>query len=155
MDQRLRGLERMSRRVVSAVLFAGLLIGGAVLRPEEPVTGTVKEASFPFSRMRRAGGPPLEQAAALPLQQRHARWTGMRTLTDEQIHELAQHVVDEIRERGPFLSLAEFVNRQPQSDDDKALKGMLQAAIDETGSINGSFAADSKINAVADMAPDG
>ena len=121
----------------------------------EPVTGTVKEASFPFSRMRRAGGPPLEQAAALPLQQRHARWTGMRTLTDEQIHELAQHVVDEIRERGPFLSLAEFVNRQPQSDDDKALKGMLQAAIDETGSINGSFAADSKINAVADMAPDG
>ncbi|MDT0180378.1 AarF/UbiB family protein [Microbacterium sp. ARD31] len=45
LDQRLRGLERMSRRVVSAVLFAGLLIGGAVLRPEEPVTGTVLMAA--------------------------------------------------------------------------------------------------------------
>lgn len=40
LDTRLRGLEVLARRVVSAVLFAGLLIAGAVLRPDDPVAGT-------------------------------------------------------------------------------------------------------------------
>ncbi|MCP2636447.1 AarF/UbiB family protein [Microbacterium sp. HD4P20] len=39
LDQRARRLERLARRAVSAVLFAGLFIGGAVLRPEDPVWG--------------------------------------------------------------------------------------------------------------------
>lgn len=41
LDQRIRGLERTGRRVISAVLFAGLLIGGTVLRADEQVLGTV------------------------------------------------------------------------------------------------------------------
>lgn len=41
LDRRVARLERMVRRVVSAVLFAGLFIGGAVLRPDDPVFGTV------------------------------------------------------------------------------------------------------------------
>jgi predicted unusual protein kinase regulating ubiquinone biosynthesis (AarF/ABC1/UbiB family) len=45
LDARLRGLERLGRRVLSAVLFAGLLIGGAVLRPDEPVLGGVLMAA--------------------------------------------------------------------------------------------------------------
>jgi hypothetical protein len=40
LDQRIRGLERTGRRVISAVLFAGLLIGGTVLRADEQVFGT-------------------------------------------------------------------------------------------------------------------
>ena len=119
-----------------------------------PVAGIKQQAAFPFSRMRRANGPPVEEAPGLLQQQRHARWTGMRTLTEDQIRELAQHVVEEIKERGPFLSLAEFVNRQPQGDSEKALKGILQAAIDETESINAGFRDDSEMNAVADMAAD-
>ncbi|MDZ8172584.1 ABC1 kinase family protein [Microbacterium xanthum] len=39
LDARVRGLETLARRVVSAVLFAGLLIAGAVLRPEDAVIG--------------------------------------------------------------------------------------------------------------------
>ncbi|MHC2999390.1 ABC1 kinase family protein [Microbacterium sp. HJ5] len=38
-EQRMRALERVARRIVSAVIFAGLFIGGAVLRPDEPVAG--------------------------------------------------------------------------------------------------------------------
>ena len=79
----------------------------------------------------------------------------MRTLSEDQIQELAQHVVEQIKERGPFLSLAEFVNRRPENDRDMALKGLLQAAIDETATINERFEADSRINAAADMAADG
>ena len=41
LDRWLKRLERMGRRVVSAVLFAGLLISGAVLRAEDLTIGTV------------------------------------------------------------------------------------------------------------------
>ncbi|MGA7149229.1 MAG: AarF/UbiB family protein [Microbacterium sp.] len=41
LDQRIRRLERVARRIVSAILFAGLLVAGVVLRPDEPVLGTV------------------------------------------------------------------------------------------------------------------
>nr|WP_274636601.1 AarF/UbiB family protein [Microbacterium bovistercoris] len=40
-DRRMRRLERAARRVVSAVLFAGLLIGGILLRPSDDVLGIV------------------------------------------------------------------------------------------------------------------
>ena len=37
----MKSLERDARRAVSAVLFDGLFIGGAVLRADEAVFGTV------------------------------------------------------------------------------------------------------------------
>lgn len=40
-ERRLRDLERMVRRVVSAVLFTGLLIGGILLQAEQAAFGTV------------------------------------------------------------------------------------------------------------------
>ncbi|MDR6690930.1 putative unusual protein kinase regulating ubiquinone biosynthesis (AarF/ABC1/UbiB family) [Microbacterium sp. 1154] len=40
-ERRLRDLERMIRRVVSAVLFTGLLIGGILLQAEQAVLGTI------------------------------------------------------------------------------------------------------------------
>ncbi|MDF2573151.1 MAG: transporter [Agromyces sp.] len=41
LDERLRRLERTGRRVISAILFAGLLIGGILLRPADLIFGTV------------------------------------------------------------------------------------------------------------------
>ena len=41
LERRLAGLERTTRRVVSAVLFAALFIGGVVLRGQDAVFGTV------------------------------------------------------------------------------------------------------------------
>lgn len=131
-----------------SVDYSQLVNGGTT-----PSKGTVSEASFPFSRMRRATGPAVEPVS-FPLD-RHARWNGMRTLSADEIRELARHVVEEIKERGPFLSLAEFVNRRPENDKDLAVKGLLQAAIDKTTTINERFKKDSKINAVSDMTPDG
>ncbi|MGJ8653093.1 MAG: hypothetical protein ACSHX8_07455 [Opitutaceae bacterium] len=58
-------------------------------------------------------------------------WHGFRTLTDQEIETLATNLVDEVIERGPFLSMAEFVNRRVSSDD-FGLKGVLQAAIDDS-----------------------
>ena len=47
------------------------------------------------------------------------------------VAELARSIVAEIRKRGPFLSLADFINRPlTPSDDIRGVKGALQAGID-------------------------
>ncbi len=58
-----------------------------------------------------------------------SEYTGFRSLTDEQINDLAAKVVEQVRLRGPFLSLSEFVNRQLSSNEDLALAGAIQTAI--------------------------
>jgi hypothetical protein len=59
-------------------------------------------------------------------------WLGFRSLTDTQVEELARKLVLQVRKRGPFLSLGEFVNRRIENSN-LGLKGAVQAAIDEAG----------------------
>lgn len=63
-------------------------------------------------------------------------WIGLRDLDDTQLDRLAREMVMQVRKRGPFLSMAEFVNRRlssPGSDDlELGLAGALQAALDRT-----------------------
>ena len=72
----------------------------------------------------------------VPAGEANDNWQGFRTLSDEEITTLATSLVTEVRSRGPFLSLAEFINRRV-SNDQLGLKGALQAAIDNS-SLNES-----------------
>ena len=68
------------------------------------------------------------------------QWRGFRSLSDEQIEELAKAIVKQVRKRGPFLSIADFVNRRPGSDKELAISGALQSALDDTSvSINEAY----------------
>jgi type II secretory pathway pseudopilin PulG len=58
-----------------------------------------------------------------------SEYTGFRTMTDAQLDELAEKIVEQIRARGPFLSLSEFINRQLSRDDDLSIAGALQVAL--------------------------
>ena len=58
-----------------------------------------------------------------------SEFSGFKNLTDEQIEDLAEKIVEQVRLRGPFLSLSEFVNRQLSSDDNLAMAGAVQSAI--------------------------
>jgi hypothetical protein len=58
------------------------------------------------------------------------QWQGRRTLTEEEIEGLARAIVKEVRKRGPFLSLADFVNRRVGSDKALAKSGAIQSALD-------------------------
>lgn len=62
----------------------------------------------------------------------NSTWDGTRVLTDEEIDRLARAIVEEVHERGPFLSLADFVNRRLASDF-TGEKGTLEAAIERAG----------------------
>ena len=69
------------------------------------------------------------------------QWKAGRELTDEEIEQLATAMVKQIKLRGPFLSLSEFVNRRlDDSNLPFSLKGALQAALDdEDVAINANF----------------
>lgn len=58
------------------------------------------------------------------------QWVGRRELDEGEIDQLARAIVKEVRKRGPFLSLADFINRRPGSDRDLARAGAVQAALD-------------------------
>jgi hypothetical protein len=58
------------------------------------------------------------------------QWQGRRRLTDDEIDGLAKAIVKEVRKRGPFLSLADFVNRRVGTNKDLAKSGAIQSALD-------------------------
>ncbi len=62
-----------------------------------------------------------------------AAWGEVRMLEPESIRELAKQMVKQVRKRGPFLNMSDFINRRlDKAGSNEALKGALQAAIDET-----------------------
>lgn len=85
---------------------------------------------------------PLEGPGAGDRTSREAN-AGYRNLSDAQIRTLAARLVEEVRLRGPFLSLADFVNRRLESGYVRptvgsgsvpaSFSGALQAAIDRAG----------------------
>lgn len=66
-------------------------------------------------------------------------WRWFRSLNESDIQELAENIVEEVRLRGPFMSMADFVNRRLNSKREYAYSGTLQAAIDKTSRINKSL----------------
>jgi len=62
-------------------------------------------------------------------------WGGVRALSDAELDQLAEQIVLQVKERGPFLSMSDFLNRRLVDDMPLGLYGALQAAIEAT-SIN-------------------
>ncbi|WPJ97109.1 hypothetical protein SH580_05235 [Coraliomargarita algicola] len=108
--------------------FYGLPVGGEsdsdshspILRVRDPLEGPVDNSSTDVT-------DDFESYA------------GYRRLSDAQIEELAERIVEEVKLRGPFGSMAEFINRMPERDgrysedsDAFRLRGTLAAAIAKT-----------------------
>ena len=71
-------------------------------------------------------------------------WDCYRELTPAEVDRLAEEIVAEVRLRGPFLSLADFVNRRLK-EDETGLMGPLDAAIRRAG-LNATLTNAYKLN---------
>ncbi|MGA0333859.1 MAG: hypothetical protein ACO3NW_07880, partial [Kiritimatiellia bacterium] len=66
-------------------------------------------------------------------------WQGWRKLSAAELDALAEEIVQEVKARGPFRSMADFVNRTPSSPTlAHRRKGALQAALDRTVNRQGT-----------------
>lgn len=66
-------------------------------------------------------------------------WGEVRRLDEVGIRQLAKQIVAQVRLRGPFLSMSDFINRRlDASNPQLSLKGALQSAIDQSG-LNRDF----------------
>ena len=98
------------------------------------------ETDYAFSRTSVAGDREAGEAPEVAGEYAETtEFTGYRVFTDEMLDFLAEKIVGQIRLRGPFLSLSEFVNRQLSSDTDLALGGAIQTALN-------ALSADSSLN---------
>jgi hypothetical protein len=81
---------------------------------------------------------PAATSAADGAELKDGYWLGPREYSSYQLQALAENIVKQVRLRGPFLSMAEFVNRRLDTDE-TAQRGALQQAIDDAN-INSAFA---------------
>lgn len=106
----------------------------AILSSSRNLAINVQDSSTPRS----VAGTAYSRTA-IPFDRDDDKWHGYRSITDAQIDSIAREIVNQVRSRGPFLNLADFVNRRlvPASHPTQK-KGALQAAIDASG-VNSSF----------------
>lgn len=90
-------------------------LGGLKGMEREALSGGAISGDHPFARFYKPTNADLD-------------WGGGLALSDEQIETLAKHVTDVIKERGPFLSVADFVNRR-LANDPTSQRGALDEAL--------------------------
>jgi hypothetical protein len=100
------------------------------------------ESPYPRSSYTVNDATVLDTAATTDAGMTAAAYDGYRFLTTAQINSLATQIVLQVRRRGPFVSLADFVNRALTSGSvagvDNRMKGALAQAIEDAG-INSAF----------------
>lgn len=111
------------------------LLGSGNQLAFNPVSGDSADAlDSPFSR---TGFPQAGSGSSTS-----ERISGFRELADSELQALAEAIVSEVKRRGPFLSIADFVNRRLQPGNAReALFATIEAAIREAG-INATLASE-------------
>ena len=93
------------------------------------VGGGEDGGNAPFPRLRR----PVFGRNSSDVSSKEKLWSSYRALEKDEIKLLAEKIVDEVRKRGPFLSMSDFVNRRLGASGELTNSGAIQAALDKSG----------------------
>lgn len=104
-----------------------------------------KASGTPLLRIRRPVG-----AANGALDPKEKLWKSYRSLNADEIQKLAEEIVAEVKTRGPFLSMSEFVNRRLGASGELTNKGAIQAALDRSD-VNAIMESNARAVAPADV----
>lgn len=121
-----------------------------VIRQDE-TEDAPSDHSSAFTRIDHPHGGPVDISAGAYTNEKES-YLGYRSLSPVEIQLLAEKIVEEVKLRGPFSCVAEFINRMPNQDpptDGRSqeslnafrLRGALSAAI-EKAAINSGFKGD-------------
>jgi hypothetical protein len=129
---RVEGMFNVNSTSVEAwrVLLASLLGEDIITRDE---SGKLTRTAVPGDAPVAGSMAPADEVAdgkGLVSVRDPAQWVGRRVLNEDEITLLAEAIVREVRMRGPFLSLADFVNRRVSSDPKLSRAGAIQNALD-------------------------
>ncbi len=92
------------------------------LKPVNSGESRISRFRLPVSNSEEYGGEPKD-----------GYWMGPREYSEAELQTLAEKIVEQVRTRGPFLSLSEFVNRRlGPANDEMSQRGALQQAIDNS-----------------------
>lgn len=122
-------LSGMTKTEVPTLMESG---GGWAIKPSMPVDGAVSRFSTA------SDGKPGESSSSGLFPEAND-FAGHHALTEDQIDLLAREIVEQVRRRGPFLSLSEFVNRRLGGDDELSLCGAVQAALNKLAQAPGAL----------------
>ncbi len=96
--------------------------------------GTFKKVSkIPVLRFSSIIGNALGGFGSAPGGDEGNGWRWYCELDESDIEKLAEEIVKQVRERGPFMSLSDFVNRRLTTEGEAGSAGALQLAIDKSG----------------------
>jgi Tfp pilus assembly protein PilX len=109
-----------------------------MLTASTTLAGAVNSSDLAVSRFAPMIGDEIADDPAITSISGQERWAEHRRLTPDQIMRLAGNVVAEVKARGPFQSVAEFVNRQLVNTAATGSSGALQNAI-ENSALNADF----------------
>lgn len=122
--------------VADVVQADGTIVSADIANPESPILRV---------------DAPVGGASSAPGEYDDETYLGYRSLTEDQVDHLAEKIVEQVKLRGPFGGLAQFVNRMPKRDgpggaNDASfrLEGALTAAIEDAG-INTSLMQDTNL----------
>jgi hypothetical protein len=135
-----------------ALLRANRNLAVTMTDNNDPAGTTDALLGTPFPGLKK---PVMDSGAVKPLVNGEpvSAWDGFARLTDAHITSLATNIVDQVKARGPFMSLSDFVNRQVSNNTALNKSGALQAAIDQalnfvTNDAGGAIEAEGTLHAL-------
>ena len=98
-----------------------------VSRPGQAMS-VERDVPYPVSRFSMPNAGTSSDSSGFASDQ--SLWSGFRSLERYKVRELAEKIVEQVKLRGPFLSLGEFINRRVSAGD-LGQRGAVQAAADD------------------------